>query len=305
MEILRKRFGNKQLIVSKHMESLLSINAVTCDAHLQDLRRLYDQSEANIRSLKALGVEPESYRAMLSLVLLNKLPPDLCLIVSCKISADDLDMDSLLKTFEQELTARERSAGSTSQPPCRIHSQGHSSTSAIVASVPGSPVCAFCQNSHSSTECSSVPDTNDCKKILQNSGRCFNCLQKNHLSRNCRSTSKCKHCEGKHHTSICERGCQSAETPSLAIPTELNPEAPAYTPSTMTSTLSSTSRKAVLLQTACMVVHNLLKPELAIEVRLLFNSGSKRSYLMERAMTLLQLQPKGEQMLSIATFGAI
>ena len=96
VEILRKRFGNKQLIISKHMESLLSINAVTCDTHLRDLRRLYDQSEANIRSLKALGVEPESYGAMLSSVLLNKLPPDLRLIVSRKISADDLDMDSLL-----------------------------------------------------------------------------------------------------------------------------------------------------------------------------------------------------------------
>jgi hypothetical protein len=84
-EAVRKRFGNKQLIISKHMESLLSINAVTCDTHLRDLRRLYDQSEANIRSLKALGVEPGSYGAMLSSVLLNKLPPDLRLIVSRKV----------------------------------------------------------------------------------------------------------------------------------------------------------------------------------------------------------------------------
>ena len=59
VEILKKRFGNRQLIISKHMESLLSVNAVTSDNHLRDLRWLYDQSEANIRSLKALGVEPE------------------------------------------------------------------------------------------------------------------------------------------------------------------------------------------------------------------------------------------------------
>ena len=60
VEILKKRFGNRQLIISKHMESLLGVNAVTSDSHLRDLRRLYDQAEANIRSLKALGVEPES-----------------------------------------------------------------------------------------------------------------------------------------------------------------------------------------------------------------------------------------------------
>ena len=186
--ILRKRFGNKHLIISKHMEALLSINTVTCDTHLRDLRRLYDQSEANIRSLKALGVEPESYGAMLSSVLLNKLPPDLRLIVSRKISADDLDMDNLLKTLEQELTARERATGSTSQPPCRIHGQGRSSTSAFVASVPGPPVCVFSQNSHSSTECSAVPDVSNRKKSCET---VVDALTAYERSRNCRSSNKC------------------------------------------------------------------------------------------------------------------
>ena len=191
--------------ISKHMESLLSVTAVTSDNHLRDLRRLYDQAEANIQSLKALGVEPESYGAMLSSVLLTKLPPDIRLIVSRKVSADELDMDSLLETFEQELIARERANNSVSQSQRRVHNHGHSSTSAFVANVPGSPVYAFCQQSHSPTDCSSVPGLNAGKKILPDSGRCYNCLRKNHLSRNCRSTGKCKHCQGKHHTSICER----------------------------------------------------------------------------------------------------
>ena len=282
--------------ISKHMESLLSITAVTSDNHLRDLRRLYDQAEANIQSLKALGIEPESYGAMLSSVLLT---------VSRKVSADDLDMDSLLETFEQELIARERANNSVSQSQRRVHNHGRSSTSAFVANVPGSPVYAFCQQSHSPTDCSSVPGLNTGKKILRDCGRCYNCLRKNHLSRNCRSTGKCKHCQGKHHTSICERGSHSRENPSLATPTELNPEAPAYTPSPATSTLCSTERKTILLQTARTVVHNPLKPGLAIEVGLLFDSGSQRSYLTERAMKLLQLKPTGRQTLSIATFGAI
>lgn len=49
---------------------------------------------------------------MLSSVFLNKLPPDIRLIVSHKVSADDLDMDSLLDTFEQELIAHERANNS-------------------------------------------------------------------------------------------------------------------------------------------------------------------------------------------------
>ena len=119
-------------------------------------------------SLKALGVEPESYGAMLSSVLLSKLPPDLRLIVSRKVSADDLDMDNLLETFEQELVARERASDSVSQAPHRVHNQGRTHTSAFVASAPGQPVCAFCQQSHSPTDCGSVPDLNAPKRNLRN-----------------------------------------------------------------------------------------------------------------------------------------
>ena len=89
------------------------------------------------------------------------------------------------------------------------------------------------------------------------------------------------------------------------MPAELNPEAPAYTLNPTTNTLCSTKKKAILLQTARMVVHNPSKLEFATEVHLLFDSGSQRSYLTEQAMRLLQLQPTGEQTLSIATFGAI
>ena len=242
---------------------------------------------------------------MLSSALLDKLPPNIRLIVSCKVSADDLSMDSLLETFEQELIARERATNSVSQTPRRVNNQSRSSTSAFVTNAPGSPVCPFCQQSHSPTDCSSVPDLNARKKILRSSGHCFNCLQKNHLSRNCRSTSRCKRCQGKHHTSICKRGSRSRESPSLATPTELNPEAPAYTPDPTTSALCSTEKKAILLQTAHTVVHNPLKPKLANEVRLLFDSGSQQSYLTEQAMKLLQLKPTGGRTLSIATFGAI
>ena len=125
------------------MESLLSVNAVTSNNHLRDFRRLYDQSEADIRSLKALGVEPESCGAMLSSVLLSKFPLDLHLIVGHKISADDLDMDSLLETFEQELVKRERASNSFSEALRRVHNQGRIPTTAFVASAPGKPVCAF------------------------------------------------------------------------------------------------------------------------------------------------------------------
>ncbi len=48
---------------------------------------------------------------MLSSVLLSKLRPELRLM-----TATDLDMESLLETFEQELIARERANNPTTNP---------------------------------------------------------------------------------------------------------------------------------------------------------------------------------------------
>lgn len=139
------------------------------------------------------------------------------------------------------------------------------------------------------------------------SGRCFNCLRRNHRARDCRSSTACKRCQRRHHTSICEQESPGNQTPSLTSTpkTDLNPGATSYVPKTTTSTLCSTEKKAVLLQTACAVVHNPMKPEVVLEIRILLDSGSQRSFITDRAMKLLQLVPRGEQTLSIATFVAL
>ena len=64
------------------MDVLMSMDAVPSDRHLKDLRRLYDNTESHVRSLKSLGVEAASYGASLSPVVLAKLPPKLRLIVT-------------------------------------------------------------------------------------------------------------------------------------------------------------------------------------------------------------------------------
>ena len=51
------------------------------------------------------------------------------------------------------------------------------------------------------------------------------------------------------------------------------------------------------------VIHNPDKPYVSLKVRLLLDSGSKKSCLSEHARELLDLDTMGEQPLSIATFG--
>ena len=137
------------------METLLNAEPATSDQSLKELRRLYDTTESHLRSLRSLGVEPTSYGAMLSPVLLTKLLPGLCLIVSRKISSADLDMDNLRKTFEEELVARERSSGSkTSHPHATLKPRGQHQSSALLTNTQeADPSCCYCQQSHSPLDC--------------------------------------------------------------------------------------------------------------------------------------------------------
>ena len=75
--ILKKRFGNKQQIITKHMDILLNVEAVSLQHDIKGLRHLYDLVESQVRSLRSLGVELTSYGSLLLSVLLQNLPPDL------------------------------------------------------------------------------------------------------------------------------------------------------------------------------------------------------------------------------------
>ena len=304
IEILRKRFGNTQVIISKHMDTLMSMDPISSDRHLNDLRRLYDHTESHVRSLRSLGIEAASYGALLSPVLLAKLPPDLRLIVSRKVSESNLDMDALLSTFEEELTARERA---NPQLTRRAIEKPHRTSSALFTGTRNSkvePQCCYCQQSHPSTSCTSVTNPADCKQSLKTSGRCFNCLRRSHVSQNCKSSSRCQKCNKKHHTSICNAGQEEAPTPFPLTKSTLNPEASPFATVPTTTAFCSDDMQTVFLQTARAIIHHPSEPHVSLEVRLILDGGSQKSYISERARNLLKLEPIGEQSLSIVTFGS-
>ena len=88
VDILTKRFGNKQKIIDRHMSLLLNTERVSSVNNITALRRLSDNIEMNMRALKALGVKPESYGSLLSSVLVQRLPQELRLIAGRQIRGD-------------------------------------------------------------------------------------------------------------------------------------------------------------------------------------------------------------------------
>ena len=102
---LQKRFGNTQLIINRHMESLLNAPGVSSQQDIKGLRRLHDCVEAHMRGLKALKVPAQSHGGLLMPVLVNKLPPELRLIITREMAEELWDLERLMKTFEREVDA--------------------------------------------------------------------------------------------------------------------------------------------------------------------------------------------------------
>ena len=105
--ILKKRFGNKQQIINRHMDILLNVSPVT-NQDTRKLRELYDPLESHVRSLKSLGIPSNSYGSLLSSIIMNKLPQELRLIIGREVKDQDWQLDNILHALEDELKARER-----------------------------------------------------------------------------------------------------------------------------------------------------------------------------------------------------
>ena len=169
---LKKRFGNSQLIVNRHMDTLLNVSVISTHHDVKGLRKLHDSVEAHVRGLRALGLPPDSYGGLLTSVLISKLPPEIRLIVSRAITGESWDLDQVMKVFEQEVDARE--CASLPGTPTSRGSQPRIPTAAsLVAGSSGSSVtCMYCNQNHSSTSCTTVADISALKKALRRAGRC-------------------------------------------------------------------------------------------------------------------------------------
>ena len=77
---------------------------------------------------------------------------------------------------------------------------------------PPSKGCLYCsKDTHRATNCDKVVKPDDRKKILAEKHLCFNCTGAKHRAAECKSKNKCQVCQGKHHTSICDRIPKSLE----------------------------------------------------------------------------------------------
>ena len=146
-----------------------------------------------------------------------------------------------------------------------------------------------------SVSCPKVTGVEARKEILRKSGRCFVCLRRNHISRNCRSSLKCNTCNGRHHVSICPN--RMPTTPS----DPQNHQTEDVVPST---NLYVGTHNPILLQTASTTALNPDDASISAQTRFILDGGSQRTYITSEARRRLHLPTEQREKIMIKTFGS-
>ncbi|CAG2208913.1 unnamed protein product [Mytilus edulis] len=190
--------------------------------------------------------------------------------------------------------------------------QPKSSAEALIAnsskSQPGSKYfdkCRYCGSKHWSDECQKFKTIEERKRQLK--GSCFKCLKAGHGSFECKRNKLCIHCNevNSHHRSLCPKKFNTKNTCVY-----LSEEISEYCSDNVLQEFESTNNESeqessmlafgemVLMQTATAEITNpnYTKKE---KTRILFDSGSQRTYISQRLASKLGLKSYHEEEISI------
>ncbi|XP_077528455.1 uncharacterized protein LOC144140816 [Haemaphysalis longicornis] len=247
VDILKKRFGDERIIVQDHLRSLVDLKPVSSSTNTQQLRRLYDQIQVHVRNLKALGTSAANYCLMLREVLFRTLPPGMVLKYhelfkspTCtsttfssaqavvdqqnELAQPEQELQQLLDFFDHQVRCREAVERQTAvttldvavtpqEPPRQQRFRNLHTVSALQNSANNPQRCLFCQSvKHRSEVCDSDEWSLKWKKqLLIKEGRCFRCLKKWHMAKDCRGRLRCDKCPRS--TPMCKSYMEEYETP--------------------------------------------------------------------------------------------
>jgi len=285
LQMLKDRFGREEEISRVHYEGLTKLQPVFNDKDITKVRKLYDEVEFHHRALQALGKKQEQYSDVFVPMIESKLPENIRVSVLAKKN-DIWNMNEMLAVLATEINIREKSkptyAKRESQSYSRMPAERDLSTASTLLVSGEKRKCAYCyEENHSSEECGKVISPKERKEILRRYGRCYICLKRGHRARDCRNTTKCKNCQEKHHVSICGKEKESdTVSPGLHVKDGGN-----IAMQTAQAVISTDSGKA------------------RVRCRVLFDSGSQRSFIRSTIVELLGGKSSEKQCLVLSGFG--
>ena len=238
---LTKTFENKRWLVSKHVRDIFDLRKLSAPS-AESLNGLILSVQRHLRALRAIKLEQNSMsEAILIEYLFSKLDPETQKDWEATLSLKSPEVVDELPTWDEFvnfLTNRVRmlqrvnmdQGSRTSQPQYRSKSQGHfgqsSGRSGPVSHVvskndAGRKIqCFLCFSSHYLNQCPAFKHMADIEKreTVKRLNLCENCLSNKHELEQCTSSSNCRYCQQRHHSSLHSGHVHLNTSPSTPLP---------------------------------------------------------------------------------------
>ena len=101
LKMLEEQFGDPQLLIHKHLTTLLSLDTISSIYDLKNLRKVYDEVETQIHSLENLSLDPKSYVSLLVPVLMSKLAHELKLLISRQFGRNIWEITEIMRLVKK------------------------------------------------------------------------------------------------------------------------------------------------------------------------------------------------------------
>ena len=314
IDLLKKRFGDPQLIITSHMDALLALVPVK-ENKVSELRQLCDVIEIHTRNLQLFDICAQNYGPVLTSIILSKLPTEFKLEISRQMPDGKWDITKLMDVMKREVVSRERCVKEDKLGDDNFSDglQGSAATLFSQSSQSNSQgrgrhgnkrrnyLCAFCEKPHQSKLCRTVSSVEERKAVVRRKNKCYICLKSNHVARDCYSKQPCRNCRGKHHEAICSQNDQDGGDNNPSENTTVNN--PANHVVSSNNLINEGTSKCILLQTAQAEVYDVNCNNKAL-IRVIFDNCSQRSFLKDSLRRKLKLPTIRLETISVKTFAS-
>ncbi|XP_021964264.1 uncharacterized protein LOC110859611 [Folsomia candida] len=292
---LKERFGKDKLLKQVYVRELQKMVAASMkNPEKNQLFKIFDKLESNLRALESLGVTADQTATFIFPMVESSLPEET--LIAWQRSPDfgkdgsllqppKTELDFLLNFLRQEVEneqqrtlAREGNEKKKKSEKVKNYEDDNIPTAAGLFSGQGQS-CLFCGKSHASQDCFKAKNMSlqEKKDRIKMKKCCFVCLRGGDMTKSCKSFVKCPICENKHPVILC---------PSL--PSHKKPETEVVVQRTDPSVAMASHMCSgeVFLQTLLVRLRS-ENGKVSRVVRLVFDTGAQRSV---RSSTASQLK---------------
>ena len=197
--ILMTKYGKPSEVANAHIQCIMGLPVIT-GTNPTRINEFYEKLVTNIQTLEFMGKEKD-IRGYVRLTL-GKLP-------GIRADLERLDDNWQEWGFPQLVEGLRKWCERNPVPLDGNHGRRDKGRDPLLqAKQEGGKhrVCVYCKSEeHKSVDCDKIKVVADRRRYLSDNKLCFNCTGARHRAAECRCTTTCQRCNGKHHSSICDK----------------------------------------------------------------------------------------------------